>query len=549
MEGVNMQQQQQQQPQQAAPQQHAAETTPVERDLNATATVISEIIKNPDGTPGSIAIFQEFECQDIDQMKHELFKFAESRGFAVAVRRPSQKNPHTGKYCRYDVECTMGRSSPSKSRGIRNRRPTRCGCPWQGKLVCKNRRSTWKFAIMTDVHNHSAIDDPAKLPISRRRRRREPSEASAGISETSASGEDVTGLINLSSGQLAGQDTILQALQAIERRFARIEQHLGIEGEKRILQSSGPGLPDSQAASPQSTHQSAHDVPSLSRIDENTELATASSQLAQKGDLPQLDISEGSTGGNQPLENNTPMQQQPQPQHQQQQQSQPPQQQHQTPQQQPLPSITPPQQPTAQVPTAGNVPQELQFVMHFDEAANPGVPSMRPRDDRRQQRQQYQPPMLAPSPAQMAQSPNPFSSSMSNASLSGRLTGIPPAQTQPMKLDAPFSQHTLQQTNMHSPSPQNGTTSTFSSLPQSLNPVRHPSSTMSPLQQAHQQQTPSQASMMSVSRPNNVPLQWSQIRTPEQIRTGQTGKSRCLNCHETGHNRRNCPNGTGETVL
>ncbi|KAI5297881.1 hypothetical protein KEM56_004470, partial [Ascosphaera pollenicola] len=144
MDGVNMQQQQHQQqapqqPQQASLQQ-GAENNPAEREVNAAA--IAEIIKNPDGTPGSIAMFQDFECQDIDQMKHELFKFAESRGFAVAVRRPSQKNPHTGKYCRYDVECTMGRSSPSKSRGIRNRRPTRCGCPWQGKLVCKNRRST-----------------------------------------------------------------------------------------------------------------------------------------------------------------------------------------------------------------------------------------------------------------------------------------------------------------------------------------------------------------------------------------------------------------------
>ncbi|KAI5292880.1 hypothetical protein KEM52_005994 [Ascosphaera acerosa] len=479
----------------------------------------SQIIRNQDGTPGSIAGFQAFECQDIDQMKMELFRYAESRGFAVAVRRPSQKNPHTGRYCRYDVECTMGRSSPSKSRGIRNRRPTRCGCPWQGKLVCKNRRSTWKFAIMNDQHNHPAIDDPAKLPISRRRRKGDHDETSGATSDAAVSvGDAAAGrsgsAITSQRGCVTDTEMILHALQAIERRFTRIEQHLGIASEDRIVPQTQPAA--STTRSSPTAERPSTGTGATSAADFIHESLEASGAESKRPSVPSGGAAAKTVAEAEGVNTTDPLLDRSQ--------------QQLTPLTSSLPA-TATLSLAASTAAATRPAQELHFVMHYDEA---GGANARARDDRRaaqKQRQHIIPPLSELDQSNAFESLGvPATSSMASDGLLGQ--AMPGAATL-------FSQQALQ-SDLSAQVPQvDASASMFSPTAQPL------AGTQRPLSPAIAQQLP----QASTRAPTTVSLQWSQVRTPEQIRTGQTGKSRCLNCHETGHNRRNCPNASGESVF
>ena len=106
-----------------------------------------------------------------DEAVEELQKWAFNEGYAVATRRPSDKDKMTGEYRRYDVYCTRGgRPFEQQGHGLRETATKKTDCLFRGKIVCrKSHGDQWVYNSMNTLHNHEPFDSPAAEPLHRKR--------------------------------------------------------------------------------------------------------------------------------------------------------------------------------------------------------------------------------------------------------------------------------------------------------------------------------------------------------------------------------------------
>lgn len=126
-----------------------------------------------DNSPGTIEAqaignLEPIKGSSLDEVKTALFEQAKSHGFAVTVRRRSDKDHISGEYRRYDMECTRSRYTPSQGQGIRQKTFFRTGCAWKGKIVYSKAKGEWVFTVMEHKHDHGAIGALERLPAARR---------------------------------------------------------------------------------------------------------------------------------------------------------------------------------------------------------------------------------------------------------------------------------------------------------------------------------------------------------------------------------------------
>ncbi len=92
-----------------------------------------------------------------DDLREDVKAFAKSQGYAVVIVSSLNRDTE-GQYRRYNMCCSKGgKSYPSHSKGLRNTRSTKTGCPMRMKAIQEKAwpyNDKWHVIVQCAEHNH-----------------------------------------------------------------------------------------------------------------------------------------------------------------------------------------------------------------------------------------------------------------------------------------------------------------------------------------------------------------------------------------------------------